>query len=106
LAREVWQYYLALSLHGCFFSGALTGFSVFLDRNYRKDERAALQSLAPVFYSAIPASLSGLTAGLVWHAFSLRAVYGLAGGIALATGIIGWWLLRDSLSVTGKPVRT
>ncbi|MEO7427226.1 MAG: MFS transporter [Fibrobacteria bacterium] len=106
LAREVWQYYLALSLHGCFFSGALTGFSVFLDRNYRKEERAALQSLAPVFYAAIPASLSGLTSGLVWHAFSLRAVYGLAGGIALATGIVGWWLLRDSLSVTGKPVRT
>jgi MFS family permease len=105
MAREVWQYYLALSLHGCFFSGALTGFSVFLDRNYRKEERAALQSLAPVFYSAIPASLAGLTAGLVWHAFSLRAVYGLAGGIALAIGVLGWYLVRDTLTVAGKPGR-
>jgi MFS family permease len=101
LAGEVWQYYLALSLHGCFFSGALTGFSIFLDRTHRKEDRAALQALAPVFYAGIPSSLAGLTAGLVWHAYSLRAVYGLAGGLALATGALGIWLLRN-IPVTAR----
>ncbi|MDB5049998.1 MAG: transporter [Fibrobacteres bacterium] len=96
VAGEVWQYYLALTLHGCFFSGALTGFSVFLDRTYRKEERAALQALAPVFYAGIPASLAGLTAGLVWHAFSLRAVYLLSGGIAVAAAGYALVLLRNS----------
>jgi sugar phosphate permease len=96
VAGQVWQYYLALTLHGCFFSGALTGFSVFLDRSYRKEERAALQALAPVFYAGIPASLAGLTAGLVWHAFSLRAVYLLSGGIAVAAAAYALVLLRNS----------
>jgi hypothetical protein len=82
LAGEVWQFYLALAMHGCFFSGALTGFSVYLDRAYRKEERPSLQALAPVFYGGIPSSLAGLTAGVVWHSFSLRAVYLLSGGIA------------------------
>jgi MFS family permease len=87
-ATQVWQYYLALALHGCFFSGALTGFSVHLDRTFRKDERAALQALAPVFYSGIPSSLAGLTAGLVWHSVSLRAVYLVAGAIASAASLV------------------
>ncbi|MDB5104589.1 MAG: hypothetical protein JWP91_2278 [Fibrobacteres bacterium] len=94
LAGEVWQYYLALAMHGCFFSGALTGFSVYLDRVYRKEERASLQALAPVFYAGIPSSLAGLTAGLVWHAWSLRAVYLLAGGIAVLAAGYGFLLLR------------
>jgi MFS family permease len=86
-AGEIWQYYLALAMHGCFFSGAVTGFSVFLDRSYRREERSSLQALAPVFYSGIPSSLAGFTAGWVWNSFSLRAVYLVSGGIALlATG--------------------
>jgi MFS1 family protein len=86
-AGEVWQYYLALAMHGCFFSGAVTGFSIFLDRSYRREERSSLQALAPVFYAGIPSSLAGLTAGWLWDAFSLRAVYLVSGGIAvLATG--------------------
>lgn len=86
-AGEVWQFYLALAMHGCFFSGAVTGFSIFLDRTYRKEERSSLQALAPVFYAGIPSSLAGLTAGWVWDVFSLRAVYLVSGGIAvLATG--------------------
>ncbi len=103
LAGEVWQYYLALTLHGCFFSGALTGFSIFIDRTYRKEERAALQALAPVFYAGIPSSLAGLTAGLVWHAFSLRAVFLLAGAMALATGLAGFWMLRNTLPGRARP---
>lgn len=87
LAGEVWQFYLALAMHGCFFSGALTGFSVYLDRAYRKEERASLQALAPIFYGGIPASLAGLTAGVLWHSFSLHAVYLVSGAIAaLAAG--------------------
>ena len=86
-AGEVWQFYLALAMHGCFFSGAVTGFSVFLDRTYRREERSSLQALAPVFYAGIPSSLAGLTAGWVWDVHSLRAVYLVSGAIAvLATG--------------------
>lgn len=87
IAGEVWQYFLALAMHGCFFSGAVTGFSVYLDRSYRREERSSLQALAPVFYAGIPSALAGFTAGWVWDAFSLRAVYMVSGGIAvLATG--------------------
>ena len=93
-AGQVWQYYLALTLHGCFFSGALTGFSVFLDRTYKKEERASLQALAPVFYAGIPSSLAGLTAGVVWHAFSLRSVYLVSGAIAVLASGYALTLLR------------
>lgn len=95
MAGEVWQYYLALILHGCFFSGALTGFSVYLDRTYRREERSSLQALAPVFYAGIPSSLAGLATGLVWHAYSLRAVYLLSGGIAALAGAYAILLLRS-----------
>jgi MFS family permease len=100
-ASEVWHYYLALAMHGCFFSGAVTGFSVYLDRNYRREERASLQALAPVFYAGIPASLAGLTAGVVWHSISLRAVYLVSGGIAvLASGYA--FLLLGGLRGPGR----
>jgi hypothetical protein len=95
LAGEVWQYYLALAMHGCFFSGALTGLSVYLDRAYRREERSSLQALAPVFYAGIPSSLAGLVTGLVWHSFSLRAVYLLAGGIAALATAYAVMLLRS-----------
>ena len=95
MAGEVWQFYLALAMHGCFFSGALTGFSVYLDRAYGREERSSLQALAPVFYTGIPSSLAGLTAGILWHAFSLRAVYLLAGGIAVLAAGYAFTLLRN-----------
>ncbi|MEO6095574.1 MAG: MFS transporter [Fibrobacteria bacterium] len=94
LAGQVWHYYLALTLHGCFFSGALTGFSVYLDRAYRHEERSSLQALAPVFYAGIPSSLAGLATGVVWHSFSLRAVYLLAGGIAALAAAYAVLLFR------------
>ncbi|HKP98167.1 MAG TPA: MFS transporter [Fibrobacteria bacterium] len=102
LAGEVWQYYLALSLHGCFFSGALTGFSVYLDRTYKREERAALQALAPVFYAGIPSSLAGLAAGLLWHAVSLRAVYLASGGIAVAAAACALAWMRSGGPENGK----
>jgi predicted MFS family arabinose efflux permease len=95
LAGEVWQYCLALAMHGCFFSGALTGFSVYLDRAHKPQDRPSLQALAPVFYGGIPSSLAGLTAGLVWHAYSLRAVYLLAGAIAAGVTAYAFLLLRQ-----------
>jgi hypothetical protein len=95
LAGEVWQYYLALAMHGCFFSGALTGFSVYLDRAYRREERSSLQALAPVFYAGIPSSLAGLVTGVVWHSLSLRAVYLLSGGIAAVAAAYAVMLLRS-----------
>jgi MFS family permease len=106
-AGEVWQYYLALAMHGCFFSGAVTGFSVFLDRSYRREERSSLQALAPVFYAGIPSSLAGLTAGWVWEVFSLRAVYLVSGGIAvLATGYaFSFYLFGHNTGPGARPGR-
>jgi MFS family permease len=95
LAGEVWQYYLALAMHGCFFSGALTGFSVYLDRTYRREERSSLQALAPVFYAGIPSSLAGLATGVIWHAYSLQAVYLVSGGIAVLAAAYAFLLLRS-----------
>ena len=106
-AGEVWQYFLALAMHGCFFSGAVTGFSIFLDRSYRREERSSLQALAPVFYAGIPSSLAGLTAGWVWDVFSLRAVYLVSGGIAvLATGYaFSFYLFGPNTGPGARPGR-
>lgn len=106
-AGEVWQFYLALAMHGCFFSGAVTGFSVFLDRTYRREERSSLQALAPVFYAGIPSSLAGLTAGWVWEVYSLRAVYLVSGVIAvLATGYaFSFYLFGHNTGPGARPGR-
>lgn len=106
-AGEIWQYYLALAMHGCFFSGAVTGFSVYLDRSYRREERSSLQALAPVFYAGIPSSLAGLTAGLVWDFFSLRGVYLVSGVIALlATGYaFSFYLFGHNTGPGARPGR-
>jgi len=93
-AGTLWQFYLALTMHGCFYSGALTGFSVYLDRKYRREERPTLQTLAGVFYGGIPSTLAGLTAGWIWHALSLRSVYLLSGGIAIPAALYAINLLR------------
>lgn len=95
LAGEAWQYCLALALHGCFFSGALTGFTVWVDRVYKFQDRPSLQALAPIFYAGIPSALAGLTAGLVWQNQSLRAVYLLAGAVSAAAAVYAFILLRD-----------
>lgn len=101
LAGQAWQYCLALILHGCFFSGALTGFTVWLDRMYKSQDRPSLQALAPVIYAGIPSALSGLTAGLIWQHHSLRAVYLLAGAVSAAAAIYAFLLLRDGSGSDG-----
>ncbi|HLP43293.1 MAG TPA: MFS transporter, partial [Fibrobacteria bacterium] len=93
-ASELWQYFLALSMHGFFYSGALTGFSVHLDRSFDPADRPALQALSVVFFQGIPNALAGLAAGLVWHFSSLRSVYFLAGGVAVLVSLHGFRLLR------------
>ncbi len=95
-AGTLWQFYLALTMHGWFFSGALTGFSIYLDRNYSREDRASLQTLSGVFYAGIPSALAGLTAGWVWQVFSLRAVYLLSGMIAVPVALYAFLLLRPS----------
>jgi MFS family permease len=102
LAGEAWQYMAALALHGCFFSGALTGFTVWLDRVYKSQDRPSLQALAPVFYAGLPAALSGLTAGLVWQHHSLRAVYLLAGVVSAGAAVYAFILLRDRAGEPGE----
>jgi PPP family 3-phenylpropionic acid transporter len=94
-AGTLWQFYLALTMHGCFFSGALTGFGIYLDRTYSPEERPTLQAICGVFYAGIPSALAGLTAGWVWHAFSLRAVYLLSGSIAVPAAVYAFFLLRQ-----------
>jgi hypothetical protein len=96
LAQSPWQYCLALAMHGCFFSGALTGFGIHLDRIHKPQDRPSLQVLAPVFYGTLPGALAGFAAGALWHAFSLRAVYAVSGAIALAAGAYAF-RLRDRL---------
>jgi hypothetical protein len=95
LAQEAWQYCLALVMHGCFFSGALTGFGVYLDRTHKAQDRPTLQVLAPVFYGTIPGALAGFAAGGLWHAYSLRSVYAVSGLIALSATAYAGFLLRD-----------
>jgi hypothetical protein len=95
LAQEAWQYCLALVMHGCFFSGALTGFGVYLDRVHKAQDRPSLQVLAPVFYGTLPGALAGFAAGGLWHAYSLRSVYVVSGVIALGATAYAWFLLRD-----------
>jgi hypothetical protein len=96
LAREAWQYCLALVMHGCFFSGALTGFGIYLDRVHKAHDRPSLQVLAPVFYGTIPGALAGFAAGGLWHAYSLWAVYAASGIIALCATVYAWYLIRDA----------
>lgn len=95
LAAELWQYFLALVMHGFFYSGAITGFNVYLDRTHGKADLPALQALSVVFFQGIPNALAGLVAGLVWYGVSLRAVYVLAAIIASSVTVYGLLLLRD-----------
>jgi len=95
LAHSAWQYCLALIMHGCFFSGALTGFGIYLDRAHQPQDRPSLQVLAPVFWGTLPGALAGFAAGALWHAFSLRAVYEVSGCIALGAAVYAWFLLKN-----------
>jgi MFS family permease len=92
----LWQFYLALSMHGCFYSGALTGFGIYIDRKYRREQSPTLQTLSGVFYGGVPAALAGLGAGWLWHLFSLQTVYWVSGAVAVPTAVYAFFLLKDS----------
>jgi MFS transporter, PPP family, 3-phenylpropionic acid transporter len=96
VAGTLWQFYLALTMHGCFYSGALTGFGIYIDRKYRREESPTLQTLSGVFYGGIPSALAGLGVGWLWHLFSLQAVYWVSGAIAVPTAIYAFFLLNQS----------
>jgi hypothetical protein len=92
MAGGLWQYYLGLCLHGCFYAGAAAGFNVYLDRHFHPSQRPGLQSLSLVFIQGLPNAVAGLLAGILWHCLSLRAVYLGAGGIATGAGLYGSYL--------------
>lgn len=86
-AADSYGVFLAgLAFHGCFFSGAVVGFSLFLDHRYAVADRPSLQALGSLFYAGLPLALGGLSAGVVWHLFGLRAVYLVAALIGLGAG--------------------
>ncbi len=102
-AGTLTQYYLALTMHGCFYSGALTGFSIYLDRYYDPDDRASLQTISGVFYSGIPSAMAGLSSGWIWHHHGLRAVYYVSGALSIPAAIYGFWLLQKN-DLNKKPI--
>jgi len=95
-AHSLWQFYLALTMHGCFFSGALTGYSIYLDRKYAKEARPTLQTLSVVFYGGLPAAFAGLCSGWIWHSLSLRSVYVISGSIAIPIAIYAIFFLTQN----------
>ncbi len=106
-ASTINQYYLALTMHGCFYSGALTGFSIYLDRHYDPDDRASLQTISGVFYSGIPCALAGLSSGWIWHHHGLQAVYTISGALSIPAALYGFWLLqKNDLNKKAIPSKT
>lgn len=94
-AAESYGMFLAgLAFHGCFFSGALTGFNLFLDRRYGVTDRPALQALGALFHTGLPTAIGGLAAGLLWHFFGLRTVFVASAAIGLGAGLYTLLLLR------------
>jgi MFS family permease len=86
-AADSYGVFLAgLAFHGCFYSGALAGFSLFLDQRYAVADRPSLQALGSLFYAGIPMALGGLAAGVLWHLFDLHTVYLVAALMGLGTG--------------------
>lgn len=92
-AHSLWQFYLALTMHGCFFSGALTGYSIYLDRKYAKEERSTLQALSGVFYGGIPSALAGICIGWIWHSLSLYSVYLISACVVIPISIYAIFFL-------------
>lgn len=93
-ASHLWEYYLALVLHGFFFSGALTGLGVHLDRTFHHGAGPAVQSLAIVFYQGLPTSLAALCAGAIWNGRSLEAVYRFSAAVAVVISVYAFFVLR------------
>lgn len=93
---------LGLAFHGCFFSGALVGFNLFVDKHFAVADRPPLQSLGALFYTGLPTALGGLTAGLLWQFFGLDAVYLVCALVSLGAGGYTFVLLRMLPGRVGK----
>jgi MFS family permease len=87
LANDYSLFLVGLVFHGCFFSGALVGFNLFIDKYFNIADRPSLQSLGALFYSGLPTALGGLTAGLLWHFFGLQSVYWFTAAVGLGVGL-------------------
>ena len=91
-----------LAFHGCFFSGAVAGFSLFLDQRYAIADRPSLQALGSLFYAGLPMALGGLVAGILWHLFGLHTVYLVAALIGLGAGAYTIVLMPKLPGMPGK----
>jgi hypothetical protein len=87
------MYFLGLIFHGCFFSGAMVGFNLYVDQHFSVADRPSLQALGALFYQGIPMALGGLAAGLIWHFAGLRDVYWTAAAIGMGVGVYTLFLL-------------
>ena len=95
VAETRWVFFLGLTAHGCFFSGALVGFNLYLDRYFHVADRPVLQALGALFFQGLPAAIGGLCAGLLWHFLGIRSVYWFAASVASATALYAvFWLPR------------
>jgi hypothetical protein len=105
-AADSYALYLAgLVFHGCFYAGAITGFSLFLDQRYAVADRPSLQALGSLFYAALPLALGGLSAGVIWHLFGLKTVYLAAALVGLAAGGYTIALLPKLPSASPRPTK-
>jgi PPP family 3-phenylpropionic acid transporter len=95
IADSYGMYLAGLAFHGCFFSGALVGFNLFVDKHFDIADRPPLQSLGALFYTGLPTAVGGLTAGILWHYHGLRSVYLVAAVIGVGTGLYTLRLLRS-----------
>jgi hypothetical protein len=86
LAEARWVYFMGLILHGAFWSGALVGFNLYVEKRFSVKDRPSLQALGAMFYQGLPSALGGLLAGAIWHQFGLRTVYITAAILSLVIG--------------------
>ncbi len=93
LANSKDLYFIGLMAHGCFFSGALVGFNLYVEQRYPVRDRPTLQALGALFYQGLPMALGGLVAGLLWHFVSIRAVYWVAGILGMGVAVYTPFLL-------------
>lgn len=103
LAHDYAMFLAGLAFHGFFFSGALVGFNLYVDKHFHVSDRPSLQSLGALFYSGLPTALGGLSAGLLWHFFGLQSVYTATAFISVGVGL---YTVRLAGMLPGKASRS
>ncbi len=93
MAETRGMYFAGLLFHGCFYSGALVGFNLYVDQNFPVADRPTLQTLGALFYQGLPTACGGLAAGLLWHFLGLRSVYWTSAAIGIAVAVYALLLL-------------